>query len=260
MKSMKSEWEHRQEIVEVCRMIHQKGYISATDGNVSVRTGENRVITTPSGFGKGFLRTEDLVITDLKGRVISGKWLPSSEIRMHLCVYQLRPDLRAVIHAHPPVAIAFTIFGLSLAKCILPEVVLSLGVIPTAEYATPGTEEVPQAIKDYITKYDALILERHGSLTVGKDLKDAYFKLEKLEHYATITFLARMLGEVRSLSPTQIEKLAALQTSEEEKKRSLQCLEYGVCGYPSPDKESTPDETSLRQLIAEEIEKELSKG
>jgi len=259
---MKSEWEHRQEIVEICRLIHQKGCISATDGNVSVRTGENRIITTPRGFGKGFLTTEDMVVTDLKGRVVFGKRQPSSEIRMHLCVYQLRPDVKAVIHAHPPVATAFTIAGLSLAKCILPEVVLSLGIIPTAEYATPTTEEVPQAIKDYITKYDALILERHGSLTVGKDLKDAYFKLEKLEHTATITFIARMLGEVRTLSPTQIEKLIALQTSEEEKKRSLQCLECGACGHSSTDtdKKDVPDKTSLRELVLEEIKQELSKG
>ena len=257
---MKSEWEHRQEIVEICKLIHQKGYISATDGNVSVRTGKNRIITTPKGFGKGFIATDDLVVCDLKGKVISGKWPPSSEIKMHLCVYQLRPDVRATIHAHPPVSIAFTIAGLSLAKCILPEVVLSLGIIPTAEYATPTTEEVPQSIKDYITQYDALILERHGSLTVGKDLKDAYFKLEKLEHTATISFIARMLGEVKTLSPTQIEKLIALQTTEEEKKRSLQCLECGACGYSAPDKKNAPDKTSLRELVLEEIEKELTKG
>ena len=257
---MKSEWEHRQEIVEICKLIHQKGYISATDGNVSVRTGKNRIITTPKGFGKGFIATDDLVVCDLQGKVISGKWLPSSEIKMHLCVYQLRPDVKASIHAHPPVSTAFTIAGLSLAKCILPEVVLSLGIIPTAEYATPTTEEVPQSIKNYITQYDALILERHGSLTVGKDLKDAYFKLEKLEHTATISFIARMLGEVRTLSPTQIEKLIALQTTEEEKKRSLQCLECGACGHSAPDKKDAPDKTSLRELVLEEIEKELLKG
>jgi len=148
---------------------------------------------------------------DWNGRVIEGEGQPTSELAMHLAVYRLRPEVEAVVHAHPPVATAFSIAGISLEDFVLPEVVLTLGVIPTASYATPTTAEVPETIRNLIQKHDALILERHGAITVGRDLMDAYNKMEKLEHAAIIIFSALQLGRVRCLPPREVEKLIHLK-------------------------------------------------
>lgn len=191
--------------------MYAKGFVVATDGNVSVRLNKNRLLTTPSGLCKGELKPDQIIVTDFTGKKISGKLNPSSEIRMHLCAYSERPDVMAVIHAHPPIATAFSIAGVSLAKCILPEVVFTMGVIPTTRYATPTTEEGPLVILDYIRDYDAFILDRHGTLTVGNSLDSAYYKLEKVEHTAHVTLMARQLGSVNLLKPNQIDRLLKLR-------------------------------------------------
>jgi len=133
---------------------------------------------------------------------------PSSEILMHLEVYRQRPDVNAVVHAHPPLATAFSIAGVSLARCVIPEVIVTLGGILTTEYATPGTAEVPETIRQAIQHHDAIILTHHGSLTVGRTLWEAYLRLEKVEHTAQITLAAHQLGRVSTLSPQAVEKLA----------------------------------------------------
>jgi len=172
-----SEYELRQEIVRVGKLIWERGFVAATDGNLSARLGADRLLVTSSGLSKGFLSTDDLVIIDLEGKpapTYRGRGQrPSSEILMHLEVYRLRPDVQAVIHAHPPLAIAFSIAGVSLARCVIPEVVVSLGGIPRRNMPPPGTAEVPQSIQEAILDHDALILAHHGSLTVGKTLWEA---------------------------------------------------------------------------------------
>ncbi|MFZ2088605.1 MAG: class II aldolase/adducin family protein [Desulfobaccales bacterium] len=207
---MPNEQALKQEMVIVCRMMHQKDLIAALDGNVSVKCGEH-LLTTPSGVNKGFLRMDQIITVDWEGRVVRGEGQPTSELAMHLAVYRRRSGVKAVIHAHPPLVTAFSIAGVSLEDFILPEVVMSLGVVPTAAYATPTTSEVPESIQGLIERYDALILERHGALTVGSDLMDAYNKMEKLEHSALVILTALQLGRVRQLPPQEVEKLIQLR-------------------------------------------------
>ena len=207
---MQSEQTLKQEIVMICRMMHQKNLIAGLDGNVSVKCGDH-LLTTPSGVNKGFLRMDQIITVDWEGRVVQGEGQPTSEMAMHLAVYRLRAEIGAVIHAHPPLVTAFSIAGISLEEFILPEVVMSLGVVPTSSYATPTTQEVPESIKGLIERYDALILERHGALTVGPDLMDAYNKMEKLEHSALVILTALQLGRVRLLPPQEVEKLIQLK-------------------------------------------------
>ncbi len=205
------EWQYRREIVEIGREIHGRGLVAASDGNISVRLGADRVLMTPSGFSLGRLRPQDLVIIDFNGRCLCGEKRVSSEYRLHLHVYELRPDVKAIVHAHPPVANGFTFAGVELQACAIPEVVATLGNIPTTEYATPSTEEGAQVIGDVIRDHDAIMLQRHGSVTVGKNLLDAYHKLEKLEHSAQVLLAAHSLGNVRKLSTEEAVKLAELR-------------------------------------------------
>jgi L-fuculose-phosphate aldolase len=208
-----TEHELRREMVRVSRIIWEKGFVAATDGNVSVRLGGDRLLVTPSGQSKGFLSADEMVVMRIDGRQVSSSYRgrggrPSSEIEMHLEVYRQRPDVNAVVHAHPPLAIAFGIAGISLARCVIPEVIVTLGAITTTEYATPGTAEVPESIREAVRNYDAIMMPHHGSLTVGRSLWEAYLRLEKVEHTAQITLAAQQLGQVRTLSPTAVEKLA----------------------------------------------------
>ncbi|MFZ0051763.1 MAG: class II aldolase/adducin family protein [Desulfobaccales bacterium] len=199
----------RQEIVRVCRMLHQKNYLAGTDGNVSVRLGD-QVLITPSGVNKGLMEEDQVITVDLEGRLLAGTGRPTSELRMHLLVYELRPEAGAVVHAHLPYATACTLAGISLLEPILPEVVITLKGIPTAAYATPGTEEVPKVLRDFIQEFDAILLSRHGAITVGQDVMDAYNKMEKLEHTARVVLAARLQGPVSPLSASEVEKLRRL--------------------------------------------------
>ena len=201
--------------MRICRLLWERGYVAAADGNVSVRLGPDRLLTTPSGLSKGFLLPEQLVVTDLQGAKLAAQaggacgLEPSSEIRVHCEAYRQRADIRAVIHAHPVAAVACSLAGISLAEPVLPEVLLDLGAIPTTRYASPASEEGPEVMRDLIREHDALILDRHGSVTVGRDLWDAYLRLERLEHAASILLAARQVGEVSPLPPAEVERLAA---------------------------------------------------
>jgi L-fuculose-phosphate aldolase len=202
-----SERDARRDVVEVCRRTYAHGWLAATDGNVSVLLGPDRILTTPTGVHKGYLREEDLIVVDRRGQRVSGARAPSSELAMHLAAYDERPDVGAVVHAHPTNCIAFSIAGVSLAQCLLPEIVFTFGSIPTTAYTTPTTEEVPNEVRKWLRDFDAMILDRHGSLTVGADVYAAYDKLERMEHVAEITLRARMLGPIRPLEPAQIARL-----------------------------------------------------
>lgn len=199
----------KEEIVCICRMLHRKNYLAATDGNVSVRLGD-RVLTTPSGVHKGLMEAGQVITVDLEGRLLKGEGRPTSEIRMHLLAYELRRDVKAVVHAHLPYATACTLAGIDLLEPILPEVVITLGGIPTAPYATPGSEEVPASIRPFLLEYDAVLLSRHGAMTVGADVRDAYNKMEKLEHTARVVLAARLQGPVPPLPAAEAEKLRRL--------------------------------------------------
>jgi len=229
----------REEAVRVCRLMWEKGFVSASDGNVSVRLDKNHLLTTPTGVSKGFLSPSDVVLIDNAGQTGRqpgmGRNLPqpSSEILLHLEVYRQRPDVQAVVHAHPPLAIAFTIAGISLAQCVLPEVVINLGSIPTTAYATPSSSEGPVVIRELIRDHDALIIDRHGSVTVGPTLFDAYMKLEKLEHLAHVTLAARQLGRVTELPPEEVRKLVAVRRKTlglPPEYEGPGCVSCGACG------------------------------
>jgi L-fuculose-phosphate aldolase len=209
---MDHEQQVKQEIVCICRMLHRKNYLAATDGNVSVRL-DDRVLTTPSGVHKGLMEADQVITVNLQGRVLEGQGQPTSEMRMHLLAYELRPEVKAVVHAHLPYATACTLAGIDLLEPILPEVVITLGGVPTAPYATPGTEEVPDAIRDFIGEYDAILLSRHGAMTMGRDVRDAYNKMEKLEHTARVVLAARLQGQVAPLPPAEVDKLRRLSAA-----------------------------------------------
>ncbi len=202
--------------------------------------------------------TEDSLITvNSKGDVISGRGIPSSEIAMHMAVYRERPEVTAVIHAHPPITTALTVAGFELAQCVIPEVVITMGNIPTAEYATPCTEEGARVVKDYIHETDVIILDRHGSLTVGESLQSAYFKLEKLEHAAHVTSTAKMLGQVKTLSEGEVAKLIEIRKKMGIKSRLNPCDSCRACGN-KPTKTFNVDNTKLVDILTEEILKRVA--
>lgn len=205
----------REQIVRVGRLMYERGLAVGVDGNISARLDEGNVLCTPSGLCKGFMAPDQIIIVDMQGRKVgpgttANRGLrPTSEVPMHLEVYRQRPDLGGVVHAHPPITIALSIAGVSLADCMLPEVIVNLGLVPTTEYATPASEENVSAIRNLITNHDGIILQRHGALTVGKDPWDAFMRLEYLEQLARITLVLQQLGHGEPLPPDQVEKLLA---------------------------------------------------
>jgi L-fuculose-phosphate aldolase len=190
----------RADIVEVGRRMYARGYTASNDGNISVRLGTDRLLMTPKSVCKGFMTPDMMCITDLEGRKLQGDRDPSSEMLMHLEVYRQRPDVQAVVHAHPPTATGFAVAGIPLDRAVLAEVLTTLGSIPIAAYATPSTKELPDAVRKYIKAHDGMLLANHGALTVGADLFGAYYKMETIEHFAKISLVARMLGRENLLS------------------------------------------------------------
>jgi L-fuculose-phosphate aldolase len=210
---MKSEDALRADIVEVGRRLHARGYVASNDGNISLRLPGDRLLTTPKGVSKGFMTPEMMVVTDRAGRKVAGERDPSSELLMHLAVYQNRPDIQAVVHAHPPIATGFAVAGIPLDRAVLAEVVTTLGSIPIAEYGTPSTSELADAVAKYIRAHDGLLLANHGALTIGADLFAAYYKMETIEHFARISLVARLLGREHLLSREEVLRLQALRGS-----------------------------------------------
>jgi L-fuculose-phosphate aldolase len=208
---MNNEWDIRRQLVEVAKRVYDRGYVAASDGNVSHRLPGDRVLVTPSGSCLGELQPNDLVCVSCSGRTFGGGGKPTSELPLHLAVYELRPDVNAVVHAHPPIANAFSFAGQSLDQCVIPEVVQGIGTIPTTEYATPSSDEAPRVVRDLIGRHDVILLQRHGSLTVGPTLRDAYFKLDKLEHAARMLLAARQLGAVIPLSSDELRRLGEVR-------------------------------------------------
>jgi L-fuculose-phosphate aldolase len=201
----------RADIVEVGRRMYARGYTASNDGNISVRFGGDRLLMTPKNVCKGFMTPEMMCITDLDGKKIAGDRDPSSEMLMHLEVYRQRPDVHAVVHAHPPIATGFAVAGIPLDRAVLAEVVTTLGSIPIAEYATPSTRELPEAVRKYVKAHDGILLANHGALTLGGDLFAAYYKMETIEHFAKISLVARLLGGENLISREEVMRLQGLR-------------------------------------------------
>ncbi len=202
-----SEENFRTEITRFCHLVYEKGYVASTDGNVSVRLPDGHIMCTPTICNKGFVKPEDMVIIDTKGERVRGERKASSEIAMHLLIYEMRPDTHAVVHAHPPCATAYAAAGIPLNKALISEVVLALGCIPLAEYGTPGTPELTKQLRPFVQSYDALLMANHGVVTYGANLEDAFNRMDTVEHFAKISICTKILGRERLLSSEDVEKL-----------------------------------------------------
>jgi len=208
----KTEGEYRADLVRVCRLIYEKGWVAMNDGNVSIRLDANRILCTPTAISKGRVEADDLIICDSNGKKVDGRRDGTSEIAMHLTVYGMRPDVHSVVHAHPPVATGFATAGRALDKALLPEVVIHLGAVPLAAYGLPGTPALSDGMLPYIPNYDAVLLENHGCTTWGGDVWQAFFRMEMVEHFARITFVAEMMGGAKPLPREEVERLFAARS------------------------------------------------
>lgn len=203
-----SDRDAKAEILEVGRRMYAKNYVVSNDGNITCKVSPTTLWTTPTGVSKGYMTDEMLIKVDLEGHVLQGTRKPSSELKMHLRVYQENPDLIACVHAHPPVATSFAIAGIALDRPILPEGVVQLGVVPVAPYAAPGTQEVPDSIAPYCRSHNAVLLANHGALTWGNSPLEAYMRMESLEYYAQVTmYTGSVLGRANELTERQIDQL-----------------------------------------------------
>ncbi|MCB9766085.1 MAG: class II aldolase/adducin family protein [Alphaproteobacteria bacterium] len=207
---MTSERELRKQLIRFGRLCYERHLLVAMDGNLSARLPDGSILCTQAGCHKGFLEDEHLVVIDPAGRKLRGRGRPTSEMAMHLACYDVRPDVHAIVHAHPPLSIAFTIAGESMARCVLPEVVLTLGTVPTVEYETTGTQALADKIRPVVRDHDAILMDRHGAVCLGRDLLEAFCRLETMEHTALITKTARDLGQVRELPTDEAVKLRSM--------------------------------------------------
>ena len=249
---MNSAYALRREICEVGRRVYQRGYVAANDGNISVRMQDDRILCTPTGVSKGFITEDMLAICDLDGQQVAGTMRISSEIRMHLEIYKLRPDVHSVVHAHPPTATGFAVAGIELTQCVLPEVIVSLGGVPLADYGTPGGPDIVEPMKPLLKDYDAILMANHGAVTLGKDVMDAHFKMETVEHFAKIALVAHQLDQVKTLSDGHVNDLIDLRER------------FGIVGRPSCDRNELPlaegvqtQSSELVEQITQEVLKKL---
>ncbi len=238
------------QLVEICHRLYARNMVTATDGNVSVRLSSGNVLTTRSGVNKGMITQNDFVEVTITGEKVSGNGKASTEVAMHLYVYQHRQDVHAVVHAHPTYATGFATARIALTECTFPEVIVGLGAIPLAEYATPSTMEVPESLAPFVKNSDAILLANHGVVTYAPNLYDAYFKMEKVEHAAHITFVARMLGGAQPLTGEDLQKL-----------RNVSVQSYGkdfsdkiACTIPDV-RDDELSEATLRTYILESLQK-----
>lgn len=217
----------RREIVTVCRRLYERGLIAGPDGNVSVRIAPDRVLVTPAGMSKVDVESDDLIELTIDGRQLRGATRASSEVEMHLRLYQRRPDVGAVVHAHPPIATGFSVAGESFSSCVLPEVIFQVGWVPLVPYATPGTRALADAFEPFVAQHDAFLMANHGATTVGPTLTLAHQRMESLEHSARILLTARLLGRVNALNPAEVEALV------EARRRAVPGASYPGCPGPS---------------------------
>jgi len=254
----------RQTIAKICHLMYEKDFICASDGNVSARLESGRLLITPSGVHKGLLEPEQILVVDESGKPIGPRTRanrdlrPTSELPMHLEAYRQRPDIGAVVHAHPPIAVALSIAGISLAECLLPEVIVFLGLIPTSKYATPSSRENVIAIRDLIKQHDGLVLKRHGSLTVGDTPLQAFMRLETLEQQARMIYRLTQLGVHNPMPPREIQKLIRMRQQMGLSHLSETAEFQQLCGVSSTNGQvsaHSPDE--VREMVAEVVRQTL---
>ena len=203
----------RRQIVQVCRRLYECGLIAGPEGNVSTRLPDGLVLVTPAGASKIDIQEDDLVVVSPGGTLVAGVGRPSSELGMHLRIYARRPDIRAVVHAHPPLATAFAVAGEDLMQPVLPEIVVQTGGVPLVPYATPGSDALADALEPFLPHHDAFLMANHGATTIGPSISIAHQRMESLEHGARIVFAARLLGRVTPLTDAQMRVLLALRSS-----------------------------------------------
>jgi L-fuculose-phosphate aldolase len=235
-------------IIDVCHRLYAQGMVTATDGNVSARLANGNILATRSGINKGMVTEHDLVEVTSHGQQVAGAGKPSTEMAMHLFIYAQRPDAMAVVHAHPIYATGFATARKALDGCLFPEVIVGLGAIPLAEYATPSTQEVAASLAPFVKTADAILLANHGVVAYGADLYDAYFRMEKVEHAAHITFVATMLGGAHALTTEEVGRL-----------RNVSVQSYGkdftgkiACEVDSPESMDL-SEDELRQYVSAKL-------
>jgi L-fuculose-phosphate aldolase len=245
--STRFEEQLRADIVEAGRRMYARGYVASNDGNISIRLDDATILTTPKSVSKGFMTPDMMVVVDLDGKKIRGTRDASSELLMHLEVYKNRPDARAVVHAHPPVATGFAVAGIPLDRAVLAEVVTTLGSIPIAEYGTPSTPELPAAVRKYVKAHDGLLLANHGALTIGPDVYAAYYKMETIEHFAKISLVTRQLGRENLLSREEVHRLQELRGN------------YGIQA-PAPICADGSEQPSQDQASCQIVEAPSSRG
>jgi len=204
---MPNEATYRKEIVQFGRMLCEGGFVAATDGNLSVRLDVDRVLVTPTCASKGRLKPADMVVVDMNGTPLSGRRAVTSELGMHLLIYRMRPDVKAIVHAHPPTATGFAAAGMALTEPLVSEVVMGLGAIPLARYGTPGTSELAQSLEPYVPNYDAILMSNHGVVAYGQSIEQAYMRMETVEHFAKIALVTHLLGRQKPLRGPDLEKL-----------------------------------------------------
>jgi len=219
-----------EQFIAICRRLYERGLVVAREGNVSCRIGPDRILITPAGRGKGSLRPFDLVVVDASGRKRGGRFEPSSELPMHLAFYEERPDVEAVVHGHPPTATGFAVAGVPLAECVLPEVILTLGSVPIAGYATPATEDLAASVRPLARAGgNGMLLKNHGAVAVGGDLDEAFERLELIEQFARIVLTARLLGRVETLAPGDVSRLLGMAQRPGEPGNPWRCVACGGC-------------------------------
>ena len=205
--------EAKKMLVEIGQRMYMKNFVAANDGNISCKVDDESIWTTPTGVSKGFMSEDEMVKMRLDGTVIScGQLAPSSEVKMHLRIYNERDDVSAICHAHPPIATSFAIAGMALDQAIYSEAVVSLGIVPCVHYETPGSERLPDSIAPYIRDYNALLLANHGAVTWGTSLIEAWYRLEAMEHYAMVSMYSiNIIGKANVLSCEQIDELIQIR-------------------------------------------------
>jgi len=206
-----SEWKIKEQMCEIGRRIWLKGFCAGNEGNHSYRLSDNRILCTPTGISKGFLKPEDICTVDIEGNQVSGKRKRTSEILLHLAIYKARPDIKAVVHSHPPHATAFAVAGVELPTCIHPEAEVFLGAVKTAKYVTPGDKRLGESILPYVKDSNTILLQNHGTVTYDKDLDGAYYKLEIVDAYSRILLLAKQVGSIRPLDAAEMKELLELK-------------------------------------------------
>src|SRR5712692_656267 len=226
----------RRDLIKICHLMYERSYVVSSDGNVSVRLDDGRILATPTMTCKGRMTDDLIAVTDLEGRSVNER-RASSELAMHLLIYRERPDVRAVCHAHPPHGTAFAVAGLPIDQPILSEVILTLGCVPLAEYGTPSTEELTDAMRPLVKHHNALLMANHGAVAYGADLWQAFDRLETLEHTAKIAILSRTLGGSQKLPPDAIEKLINVREAAGYLGEGARCQ---ACGYLHETRLSCP--------------------